>query len=52
MTCPFQGSFVALPTPLRHDELDLAALHHLIEWHIEKRSDGIVVTNHHVIADF
>lgn len=43
MTCPFQGSFVALPTPLRHDELDLAALHHLIEWHIEKRSDGIVV---------
>lgn len=43
MKCPFQGSLVALPTPFRQGELDLPALHHLIEWHIEKKSDGLVV---------
>ncbi|HTF89739.1 MAG TPA: 4-hydroxy-tetrahydrodipicolinate synthase [Planctomycetota bacterium] len=43
MKCPFQGSLVALPTPFRRDEVDFAALHHLIEWHVEKKSDGIVV---------
>lgn len=43
MKCPFRGSLVALPTPFRQGELDLPALHHLIEWHIEKKSDGLVV---------
>ena len=43
MKCSFHGSLVALPTPFRKDELDFAALHHLIEWHVEKKSDGIVV---------
>ena len=43
MKCSFHGSLVALPTPFRQGELDLPALHHLIEWHIEKKSDGIVV---------
>lgn len=43
MKCPFQGSLVALPTPFRQGEVDLPALHHLVEWHIEKKSDGLVV---------
>ena len=43
MKCPFQGSLVALPTPFRQDEIDFPALHHLIEWHIEKKSDGVVI---------
>lgn len=43
MKCPFHGSLVALPTPFRQGELDLPALHHLIEWHIERKSDGLVV---------
>jgi 4-hydroxy-tetrahydrodipicolinate synthase len=43
MKCPFHGSLVALPTPFRHGELDLPALHHLVEWHVEKQSDGLVI---------
>lgn len=43
MKCPFQGSLVALPTPFCRDEVDFNALHHLIEWHVEKKSDGIVI---------
>jgi len=43
MKCPFHGSLVALPTPFRKGEVDFAALHHLIEWHVEKKSDGLVV---------
>jgi 4-hydroxy-tetrahydrodipicolinate synthase len=43
MKCPFQGSLVALPTPFRKDELDFPTLHHLIEWHVEKKSDGLVI---------
>ncbi len=43
MKCSFHGSLVALPTPFRKDEVDFAALAHLIEWHVEKKSDGIVV---------
>ncbi len=43
MKCPFQGSLVALPTPFRHYEIDFPALHHLIEWHVEKKSDGLVI---------
>jgi 4-hydroxy-tetrahydrodipicolinate synthase len=43
MKCSFRGSLVALPTPFRQGELDLPALHHLIEWHVEKKSDGLVV---------
>ncbi len=43
MKCPFHGSLVALPTPFRQGELDFAALQHLIDWHVEKHSDGVVV---------
>ncbi len=40
---PFQGSYVALPTPFRKGEVDYASLEHLIEWHIENGSDGLVL---------
>ena len=43
MKCPFHGSLVALPTPFHKDEVDFAALSHLIDWHVEKKSDGIVI---------
>ena len=39
----FQGSYVALPTPFRKGEVDYASLEHLIEWHIESGSDGLVL---------
>lgn len=44
MKCTFRGSFAALPTPLLDDELDLASLRRLIDYHVERGSDGIVVT--------
>jgi 4-hydroxy-tetrahydrodipicolinate synthase len=39
----FQGSYVALPTPFRKGEVDYASLEHLIEWHIEGGTDGLVL---------
>jgi 4-hydroxy-tetrahydrodipicolinate synthase len=39
----FQGSYVALPTPFRKGEVDYGSLEHLIEWHIESGSDGLVL---------
>ena len=43
MMQPFQGSFVALVTPmLENGSLDFNALEALIEWHIESGTNGIV----------
>ncbi len=41
--CPFQGSFVAIPTPFRHGEIDWGALRTILEFHAARRTDGIVV---------
>lgn len=41
--CMFQGSMVALVTPMREDgSLDEASLRGLVDWHVEQGSDGIV----------
>jgi 4-hydroxy-tetrahydrodipicolinate synthase len=37
-----KGSLPALVTPFRNGQLDLDALKHLIEWHIDSGSDGFV----------
>jgi len=40
----FQGSMVALITPMHTDgSLDLKSLRNLVEWHIEAKTDAIVV---------
>ena len=40
----FKGSLVALITPFTNDgEVDFRALRDLIEWHIESKTDGIVL---------
>jgi 4-hydroxy-tetrahydrodipicolinate synthase len=41
--CRFQGSYVALPTPFRGNEIDYGAFERLIEWHIQSRTDGLVI---------
>ena len=41
--CRFQGSYVALPTPFRGDEIDVAALRRLVEFHAANGTDGLVV---------
>ncbi len=41
--CTFQGSFVALPTPFLDGRVDLSALHVLVDFHADRRTDGIVV---------
>ncbi len=38
----FKGSMPALVTPFRNGELDLETLKHLVEWHIEEGSTGLV----------
>ncbi|MCK4713552.1 MAG: 4-hydroxy-tetrahydrodipicolinate synthase [Marinosulfonomonas sp.] len=38
----FKGSFPALVTPFKNGALDVDALKHLVEWHIEQGSNGIV----------
>ena len=38
----FKGSLPALVTPFRNGELDLDALKHLVEWHVESGSTGLV----------
>ncbi|MCB1342846.1 MAG: 4-hydroxy-tetrahydrodipicolinate synthase, partial [Pseudooceanicola sp.] len=38
----FKGSMPALVTPFRNGALDLDALEHLVEWHIEQGSTGLV----------
>jgi 4-hydroxy-tetrahydrodipicolinate synthase len=41
--CKFQGSLVALPTPFRDGRVDLPALHALVDFHVERETDGLVV---------
>lgn len=41
--CKFQGSYVALPTPFRDGRVDLPALHALVDFHAERKTDGLVV---------
>lgn len=41
--CTFQGSLVALPTPFREGRLDLPALHALVDFHLERGTDGLVL---------
>jgi 4-hydroxy-tetrahydrodipicolinate synthase len=43
MKAKFRGSLVALPTPFRDGELDLASLGGLIDGHVRMGSDGLVV---------
>ena len=38
----FRGSIPALVTPFRNGSVDLDALKHLVEWHIEEGSTGLV----------
>src|SRR3990167_1924797 len=40
----FKGSMVALITPMHDDgTLDKKALHHLVKWHIQSKTDAIIV---------
>lgn len=39
---PFSGSIVAIVTPFNGDQVDVAALKRLVEWHIEQGTQGIV----------
>ena len=39
----FIGSAVALVTPFRNNEVDFHSLKNLIEWHIENKTDSIVI---------
>lgn len=41
--CPFQGSFVALPTPFRDGRIDFAALQALVDFHASHDTDGLVI---------
>src|SRR5512143_163306 len=38
----FQGSLVAIVTPMKDGALDLRALRELVEWHLAQGTDGIV----------
>ncbi len=38
----FKGSLPALVTPFKNGQLDMDALKHLVEWHIEQGSNGLV----------
>lgn len=38
----FRGSFVALVTPFKDGELDLKTLKHLVDWHVEQGTNGLV----------
>ena len=43
MKCTFRGSYVALPTPMAGEGLDLEALRGLVDFHLARGSDGLVV---------
>lgn len=43
MNCPFRGSYVALPTPFRGEDVDYAVLEDLVEFHAGNGTDGLVV---------
>jgi len=38
----FKGSLSALVTPFKDGQLDLDALKHLVDWHVESGTDGLV----------
>ncbi|WP_114287653.1 4-hydroxy-tetrahydrodipicolinate synthase [Candidatus Halocynthiibacter alkanivorans] len=38
----FKGSLTALVTPFKNGELDIDTLKHLVEWHVEQGTTGIV----------
>lgn len=41
----FTGSLVALVTPMKTDDsIDFEALHRLVEWHIQSKTNGLIVT--------
>ncbi|MDQ4679106.1 dihydrodipicolinate synthase family protein, partial [Stenotrophomonas maltophilia group sp. RNC7] len=39
----FVGSGVALVTPFRNNEVDFEKIKELIEWHIENKTDAIII---------
>ncbi|MBN9344080.1 MAG: 4-hydroxy-tetrahydrodipicolinate synthase [Caedibacter sp. 38-128] len=39
----FKGSLVALITPFKDNQIDFDALTHLVEWHVQEGTHGIVV---------
>lgn len=39
----FKGSGVAIVTPFKNDEIDYKKLEELIEWHIEEKTDSIII---------
>jgi len=39
----FKGSGVAIVTPFKNDEIDYNKLEELIEWHIEEKTDSIII---------
>jgi 4-hydroxy-tetrahydrodipicolinate synthase len=41
-TQPFSGSYVAIVTPFKDDQVDFAALKKLVDWHIAQGTQGIV----------
>jgi len=43
MQHPFQGSYVALPTPFREGRIDLEAFEEMIDYHAEHETAGLVV---------
>src|SRR5438270_13521912 len=38
----FAGVTVALVTPFQGEDIDFAALHRLVDWHVEQGTDGLV----------
>jgi 4-hydroxy-tetrahydrodipicolinate synthase len=40
----FKGSGVAIVTPFRNNQVDYEAYRHLIEWHIQEKTDAIIVS--------
>ena len=46
----FKGSLPALVTPFKNGSLDLDALKHLVDWHVEQGSDGLVPVGLGVVA--
>ena len=38
----FKGAYVAIITPFKHGVIDLEALHHLVEWHVDQGTQGLV----------
>ena len=43
MKCPFEGSWVAIPTPFVEGAIDHESLAGLVEFHAERGTEGLVV---------